>query len=308
MKIFTLVLKISTSAVLILISSGQVFSQGRVAGIVQEIRGIAYWKKDSKAKEIRLDPRHDQARILNVGEQVRSHSDGYLRLLLCDGEKTLRGRTAWFPISVTQECPNRKAFDEYGRLGGRHRGQPMQVFSPANHSATTPGQFVIRWVPSKAKCTVQLAIKDAEGKPLWEEDDIDGNLGIWYSGKARQDLTRYRANGEEAPLLLRLTDSCANRTEITFSLLSVKGEAALQAQLDQWDKNPLTLMVHLGRASAFESARMFSDAAEEYEAALKLAPESRHLLLRTIMAHRITRNLDREEQLIKRLPLGTTVP
>jgi hypothetical protein len=308
MKISTVILKVSASAILILISFGQVFSQSRVAGIVQEIQGATYWKKDNRANEVRLDPRHDLARILHVGEQVRSDRDGYLRLLLCGGEKTLRGRSAWFPISATQECPNRKALEEYGRLGGRDRGSPSQVFSPADHSATTPRLFVMRWIPAMAKCTVSLAIKDIEGKSIWEEEEIDGNLGAWNSSKAKEVLTRYRANGEESPLLLRLTDSCANQIDITFSLLSTQSEATLQAELAQWDKNPSTLMLHLGRASVFESYRIFSEAAEEYEAALKVAPESRDLLIRTILAQRSTGNFNREEQLRKRLPPGTAVP
>jgi len=308
MKIIKSIVKISASAIVLLISSGQMFSQDRVAGIVQEIRGTAYWKKDAKTNEIRLDPRHDQARLLHVGEQVRSERGGVLQLLLCGGEKTIRGRSGWFAISATQECPNRKALEEYGRLGGRDRGETTQIFSPSNHGVITPDLFVIRWIPSAAKCTVSLAIKEIEGKVLWEEGDIDGSLGLWNSNKARQALTRYRADGEEAPLLLRLTDSCANQIDITFSLLSARSEASLKEELGRWDKNLVELMVHLGRAYVFESYRIFSGVAEEYEAALKVAPESHDLLIRTILAHRITGNYAREQELTRRLPRGTTIP
>ena len=308
MKIFKSILGTAAMAIFLLVSSGEVYSQGRVAGILRELHGVAYLKKDSKAKEIQLDIHRDQARILYVGEQVRSGRGGVLRILLCGGEKTLRGRSAWFTISVAEECPNRKAFEEYGRVGGRERGQQSQVFSPTNHSATTPDLFVIRWFPGTAKCTVSLAIKEIDGKTRWQEDDIDGKLGLWDSPKARQALTEYRAEGEEAPLLLRYTDSCANRIDVTFSLLSAKSEASLRGELASWDKDTVKLMAHLGRAYVFESYNEFPEVAEEYEAALKLVPESRDLLIRTILAHRRTGNLAREEQLIKRLPLGTTVP
>ena len=307
MKVGRSILIISVTALALAGSAFPVFSQNRVAGIIQEVSGTTYWKKSRKAKAIRLDPRSDQARILYVGEQVRSDRDGSLRLVLCDGERTISGQSAWVTISVSNECPNRKALDEYGKIAGRRRGENTQIFSPSNHSVVTPDLFVIRWIPSLAKCTLTLAIREKEGRPLWEEENIDGSLGLWDSPKARQKLTEYRADGEDAPLLLRLTDSCANQIDVTFSLLSVAGEASLKDELRNWDKNAVRLMIPLGRASVFENYRLFPQVAEEYEAALKMAPESRDLLIRTILAHRSTGNYARETELKLRLPPGTTL-
>jgi hypothetical protein len=308
MKILRSILIISATVIVLVISPSQGFSQNRVAGIIQEISGTTYWKKDSKAKATRLDPRSDRARILRVGEQVRSDRDGSLRLVLCNEERTISGQSAWFTISLTNECPNRKALDEYGKIAGRRRGESTQVFSPSNHSVVTPDLFVIRWIPNVAKCTLSLAIREKEGRLLWEEENIDGSLGLWDSPKAKHKLTEYRADGEEAPLQLSLTDSCANQVDVTFSLLSIVGEASLKDELRRWDKNPVELMIPLGRASVFESYRLFAQVAEEYEAALKIAPESRDLLIRAIWAHRTTGNYARERELKSRLPPGTTLP
>jgi hypothetical protein len=307
MKVCKSILISSASAIIVIIFSCPVLSQNRVAGIIVEIQGTTYWKKNNKTKAIKLDPRSDHARLLYVGEQVRSERNGLLRLVLCNEEKTISGQSSWFSIHVSSECPNRKAFEAYKKVGGRSRGDKIQIFSPSNHSVTTPEFFVIRWIPSTAKCTLTLAIREPEGRLLWEGDNVDGGLGLWDSRDARQALIKYRADGEEAPLLLRLSDSCANQIDVTFSLLSVKSETSLRNELKGWDKNDVKLMVYLGRASVFESYRLFPQAAEEYEAALKLAPESHDLLMRTIWAHRNTGNYARELELKSRLPAGTTL-
>jgi hypothetical protein len=67
-------------------------------------------------------------------------------------------------------------------------------------------------------------------------------------------------------------------------------------------------MRHLGRASIFSRYRVFPQAAEEYEAALNVAPNSQHLLERASLAHRLTGNSNREEELNRRLPVATNVP
>jgi hypothetical protein len=54
---------------------------------------------------------------------------------------------------------------------------------------------------------------------------------------------------------------------------------------------------HLGIARAFTVHQMFTEAAEEYEAALKYAPDSTDLLRRTIAAHQRTGNTPREKEL-----------
>jgi hypothetical protein len=95
---------------------------------------------------------------------------------------------------------------------------------------------------------------------------------------------------------------------VTFSLLSASSEQALKQELTPWDRESGSLMPHLGRASVFTRARLFTAAADEYEAALEAAPGSRDLLVRAILAQRRTGNFARVEELTKRLPPGTEVP
>jgi hypothetical protein len=171
-----------------------------------------------------------------------------------------------------------------------------------------PEQFIIRWNQGPAIRTIALIIQEPGGREIWRQDVVDGARGSLASEASRQALTKYRAENGEGPLLLRLVDSDGNNTQVTFSLLSVSREQSLRQDLALWDRETARLMSHLGRASVFAGASMFAPAAEEYDSALVAAPESRDLLVRTILAYRRTGNVGRVEELTKRLPAGTTVP
>jgi hypothetical protein len=280
-------------------------------GFVEEVRGPVFFRQNANAKTVRLDPKADVARRLYPGEQVRCDRRAILRLRLGGKIKNIDAGTGWFTIpraTRSSANPLQRALDEYGRTGGRERGEPLQVFSPSAHSVVMPELFVIRWIPGTAKCIVSLAIREAEGKEIWRQNDIGGSAGSLDSAAARQALTKYRAEVGQGPLLLRLADSCANESLVPFSLLSAKSEAALKEELAFWDKESGRLMPHLGRAYVFDRYKIFPEAAGEYEAALKAAPESRELLIKTIMAHRSTGNFARAEELGRRMPAGTTVP
>ncbi|MEN3336088.1 MAG: hypothetical protein V7641_5453 [Blastocatellia bacterium] len=278
-------------------------------GIVEEIHGTVFWRSNPNAKPLRLDPGLDAARRLYTGEQLRCARGSLLRLRLNGKLKTLRGASAWFTIPLTaasRSDPLQAALDEYGRLGGRDRGSSLQVFSPSDHSVVMPERFVIRWIPSAARCAIAFSIQDG-GSAIWQQNDVDGAVGSLAADAAKQALIDYRVKGEQGPLTLKLVDSCGSETHLAFSLLSIKSEQSLKQELAFWDKEPANLLAHLGRASVFNRYRMFPQVAEEYEAALGVTPNSRHLLIRTILAHRGTGNFNRAEKLEKRLPVGTNI-
>ena len=179
-----------------------------------------------------------------------------------------------------------------------------------------PEQFSIRWVPSAAGCTLSLTMRDVGGKLLWQSEDVDGASGslrddaAWWllNGGVRQVLVSYRAEKGRGPLTLQVDDSCGGEYRVSFLLLSVKSEQSLERDLSSWGKGAGTLLHHLGRASVYSRYGVFPQAADEYESALRAAPDSRHLLIRTIKAHRQTGNFLRARELEKRLPDGTNIP
>lgn len=317
-KTAALILTAFGVAIIALTSPRKAIAQEGGAGIVEEIRGAVFWRPNPGAREERLDPRADAARRLYPGEQVRCTRGGSLRLWL-----GLRRRTvcpsAWYTIPrATPSRSNlaRRMLDDYGRVGGLDRGNQSKILSPSENSMIVPGQFSIRWVPSAAGCTLSLTIRDVGGKLLWRREDVDGASGFLTDDGALRVfddgpgpvLVSYRAETGRGPLTLQIDDSCGGENRVSFLLLSVKSEQSLERELSSWGREAGTLLQHLGRASVYSRYGVFPLAADEYESALRTAPDSRHLLIRTIKAHRRTGNFLRARELEKRLPDGTNIP
>lgn len=299
--------------VMVICAAGTTAQQGSTA-LVEKISGTVFLRHDANAKQSRLDPKSDAARRLYPGEQVRCEPGGFLRLRVGGRLRDINGPSGWFTIpreASGQTDPLRKALDEYGRRGGRDRGGKVPtvvVFSPSDRSVVRPDIFTIRWVPLKPQCDASFTIHDADGKQIWRQGHVRGTAGVLNSVAARRALRKYHREQGEGSLTLTLTGSCGEETQSAFSLLSLTDEQSLKREIVQWNKEPGSLTRHLGRAAVFTRYGMFPQAAEEYEAALAKAPQSRDLLMRTIVAQRRVGNSAREQELSKRLPAGTEVP
>jgi hypothetical protein len=310
MKIAVRALAVFVLGIIALTSTPQSYAQE--AGILEGIRGRAYWKKDPLSQAVRLDPQRDKGRLLRAGESVRCDRGGKLWLRLYNRSLRLRGPSPWFPIPHVPAGGTdmrRQALEEYGRLGGRDRG-PASVYSPSSHSKVRPATFEIRWIPKAELQTFTLIIREASpsGREILRQDIADGASGHLISDVARHTLVRYRTERGHGPLLLILLHSRLEIDRVSFFLLSAQNEQSLKQELIFWDKEPEGLWRHLGRARAFILHEMFTEAAEEYEAALAQAPKSIDLLKRTIQAHKRTGNFVREEALTRRLPKGIELP
>lgn len=281
-----------------------------VAAVVKEIRGTVWLKANADTSRIKLNPKTDKGRRLCVADQVQSNSGSVLRIGNGEVSKEIRTSSGWYTIRSLSSPASRTArnfLENYGRIGGRERGEQIPVFAPSPHSVVMPQKFVIRWKTAPALRTITLVIETPEGE-LWRRDAVAGTHGSIIPTNARRALATYRASGGEGPLFLNLIDGDGKKILVSFSLISEAGEQSLKKDLSFWDAEPVPFIAHVGRASVFTRARMFADAAEEYEEALKGAPESRDVLISTIAAHQRTGNIDRANELMKRLPPGTTVP
>lgn len=310
MTIRICLLTICICAGVVLFSPCETYAQEDGVGIVEEVRGTVFLRRNPHSKPRRLDPKLDTARLLYPSEQVRCARGSTLRLLL--GQKSrIISATDWFTIPRAVPswlAPFKRVYADYGRRGGRDRGGEMQVFSPADHSVALVKPFIIRWVPSAADCDFTIMIKDVSDTKVWGKEGVDGAAGSLHDPSAERELIAYRAERGQGPLTLVVNDSCGTMTRLSFSLLSAENEQSLKEDLSFWDKQTGTLVPHIGHASVYNHYRMYSQAAEEYEAARKKAPSSVDLLLRTISAHRATGNFTRVWELKKRLPKGTSIP
>jgi hypothetical protein len=93
-----------------------------------------------------------------------------------------------------------------------------------------------------------------------------------------------------------MADTLGHHYDVTFSVLTPRDTKKLQQDLEEWtDKDKL--MRHLGRASAFAGFSLYSEAAEEYELALKDSPGSVLLVQLAASAERRTGNIPRASEL-----------
>jgi tetratricopeptide (TPR) repeat protein len=191
----------------------------------------------------------------------------------------------------------------------------QRIYSPSSGGyggAVWPEHFVIRWVPRKGAGSLSLSIRAESGIRLWPEAGEQGlsvpaDLGELDSEEARQVLLRYRQSGRRGPLTLVLVDSDGNEDHVQFSTISEQEAETLAGQLKTCDQQS-GLMQHICRSYYFRQIDLYTEAAEEYEEALKLAPESIDLRLHLIAADQLTGNYARAQELIGKLPRGTELP
>lgn len=276
--------------------------QERLTGaIVEKIAGAVILKQNGKP--IRLNSKSDIGRALREGDSV--YCEKGAKLTLKTGSRTLEldEYSGWYTIVPPDSAKFKKALDAYGRTGGRDRGGftvPI-LFAPANESFVAPDQFVLRWSLLKQSCVMSFTIRDSNGKEIWQQNGVEGASGSLKADALQQALLGYREKKPAALLQLSLSDTCGNEDRVTFSLLPVANEKSLNEELAAWSGEADQLMLHLGRASVFVDHQMFPEAAEEYEVALTLAPDSVSLLKRTIDAERRTGNRSRAKALESRL-------
>lgn len=205
--------------------------------------------------------------------------------------------------------------DDWFKLAGSLRGSPGGVYSPpagGYGSAVLPDLFVIRWIPRKGVQDLWLRIRDQSGTQLWPQDNEQGikvpsAAGELISEEARQALRKYCQSEGRGPLTLVVVDSKGNEGDAEFSIVSEQDEEALKNDLDVCRDQP-GVMMYICRAYYFRQLKLYAETADEYEAALKLAPESVDLQLHAIAAHRCTGNYAREQELVRHLPSGIAPP
>lgn len=310
MKSIPLILTVCAYAVLTAALPRRAAAQEAAAAIVEEIHGTAYWRRDANAKQERLDRKKHRARPLYPGQQVWCARGCVLRLRL-GREPFIVPRGVWFTISqrdLSPSDPFRVMLNTVTNVTGVSRGNPLQIFSPPHHGVALPKPFVVRWVPTPQGCKFSLSITSVGSQIVWRQNGVDGSAGSLVSRKAERELQDFRARSGQDSLDLHIYDSCGEESHVTFSLLTVEKERALRRDIAYWAREGRSLTAHLGRASVYDLYAMYWHVAKEYEAALRLAPGSHQLLLRTISANRQIGNFTRAAELKKRLEAGAGLP
>jgi hypothetical protein len=288
---------------------------GEIVGRIRDIEGKAFLRQGGSSTEVPLRPEADKARVLFAGDMVRCDPGGRLVVWLATGTQPIRcgewvtmtprparpearGGSAAAPDPVLS-TEIQKAIETFVRPAGS-RAEGSTIFSPPRRAGRAlVDTFAIRWTPLPGTRIV-LRLWDEQGRELWRALDVDGGQGTIDAASVRAALAKERARLGTGRLTLSLSRE-GIEDRVTFTLLAEDDELALRKELKFWEGEPDAVFRHIGRGAAFAYLNLFVDAADEYEAALTLAPASQELMSAAIEAHVRTGNARRELELRERI-------
>ncbi|MFZ0878667.1 MAG: hypothetical protein WA002_04175 [Candidatus Acidiferrales bacterium] len=218
-----------------------------------------------------------------------SNTSGQLALLLAGGSKLLKKQDDAFTVPpgaiLNQNIPPDPAAP--ARVAS---SDDAIFFSPPPDGTVDPQHLVLRWIPPEDLGDVVISVSPENfEQPLCCKGMAPGPLGVWDSRDLRDALTKYRDRGAAQPLELTMRDSVGREYTVSFSVLTAPEQKQLQSELASWQRKDL-LVRHLGRAATFSSFSLFTEAADEYENALKVSPKSPLLLQLAAEAEQKTGN------------------
>jgi hypothetical protein len=282
-----------------------------VAGRILSVHCEAHLRKKMTQGDATLSAPRDIALGLSAGDRVECVGAGYLDVLVFDGTKRVTASPKnGFTIPPLPTAPsNPKADNEialaltsYG-VSGATRGiaADSRILWPSENSAVVPEHFVIRWAPVAQKIVLSI-LSESKDVTVWGPTEVDGGASSLKADAMNSALLAYKAKSASPGLVL--TVALANSgdwEEVHFSMLNGRQEQELNEQLDFWEKHTDGLALRLGRGYCFTRHKLFAEAAEEYDSALSIAPESRYLLEDAIRANRFAGRRDRVKELEARL-------
>jgi hypothetical protein len=283
-------------------------------GMILKVDPPVFFVQKTGDPEVHLDDSQDIGRILYSGQMLRCGHGGALRLQLNGVIKDLIESDGYFmiPTNLKKEQDTilsekqriiKEALWDYGRVAGtRGLSKSSSIFIyPVHGCAVRPSQFVIQWLLPAVTGTVSIKIQKESSIELWRQGKIDVSEGRLDSNEAKKKMIDYQATGEQQGMILSVTDREGNEIRTNFSLLSIQAEKELKRELSLWEEESSPLLRYIGCAYTFNHYHMFYESAQEYDAALGIAPKSYDLLKAAINAHHRIGNFVHEEELKKQL-------
>lgn len=267
-------------------------------GWIEEIKSPAFLKTGANSKPVTLDQKRDRFRLLQDGEVVRCGPGGALKLQIGGKFKEIESSADWYTIHRTPSTnPDiLGAIESYGHIVGRDR-QISSIFSPAQRSRVRAQWLEFRWLPDSTVKNVSLLLLDSARREIWREGSIDPAIGHFTSESARHVLDKLKDQNPQREYFFVIASGQHSLVESRFSLLSTAEEQALDRELRKWDTRHPTFLTYIMRAYWFDHYGLCAETAQEYEAALLAAPESRSMVAATIRAENCTGNIERIKEL-----------
>lgn len=296
------------SAILSLLIAPGVFAEaGQVVGVVLSVAGRVYMRSSS-GSEILLNPSRDVPKVIVEGESLRCGRASKMRVWIEGETRTITTRDGVFRPRVDRPLtPFQKkiveALNEYGRPGGS-RGIESFIWSPPSGGAVRATSLKIRWTPVNAHGPFHLTVFKDSGNPVWTFDgaDIaDGRISPEGENALRLVLGELQTEKNPRAVTLDIESNDQGQSQVTFWVLSRQAEERLDKQLQRWNDESDPLLRAIVRAHTLSSALLYADAAEEFERALILAPESDSLLAAALDANLRTGNYIRAHNLREKI-------
>jgi hypothetical protein len=274
---------------------------GSFAGIITDISETcaAQIIEVGTTKPKDLKPERDKHRPVASGDRLRCNGAGHIVVGQGPTSQIISKKDGWVLVHRSAIL-NSIGEDHDPAVTRTGSGQP--IYSPPSGGAALAGDLIIRWDPWPGIDQITISVwSKATRQKFCCAGTFDGKTGSLESPELRRELMPLRErNADERELVLNISASLLRDFVVEFRLLSATEETRLDGELTAWEgKN--ALLRHLGRAHVFSTFLLFTQAAEESEAALTLAPDSPYLLALSIDAERRTGNLTSFEKLMRRL-------
>jgi hypothetical protein len=248
-----------------------------------------------------LDPKRDVGKVLYAGDTLECAAGAKAMGFLArsDGTRSSLPQDLCQPKLLTDvlthllqgEVIGKRDFTQhatvletYAKLGGRSKGDDVAVFAPPDHGAALADKFVVRWRTRPPLDTLAIILEDEQGIELARVADVNGAEGVLESEVLRKALGRYQSSTGEHKVKLILRDKGSPEQSVVFTILTKQQESDLNRELHD-PAIASDLFGYVQRASIYDSFGLYDEVATEYDAALKVAPESHDLLLAAFNAH-----------------------
>ena len=295
---------IFVTMILLSISSA---AQNKVGKII-DLKGTARLKHVN-GKDETLIEKKNYARDLQPGQKLKVDKNSQMQIVLCDDKKPiiLTPSGNWYLVPSTIICSAaadssiQQVLRRNFTPGGRHRrGEDSFILFPIESEELVdivrPETVVLRWGSSPPR-TVNLSVSVIGVENVtWKMNSVLAEDGSFTDDDLKNFLKSVREKYPDAKLQLKIrTSSNAENTAI-FQLLPNDTEEVLRQELENL-KEQNELLSHLFRAEIYFRYKLFPEAANEYEEALKLSPESIELLKYTAAIQEQAGNLKRSDEL-----------
>jgi tetratricopeptide (TPR) repeat protein len=194
--------------------------------------------------------------------------------------------------------------------GSPSRGPKDILLSPSPKGAgmARPELFTFRWrilrteegPVSISPLTISLGGCKTDER-LWVEKGVDYEKGFYVSEEVRRLLKgKQRPDSAESVEVVVTSASFDKAQRFCFDLISSAEEQRLASELARWD-DYADVLRHAERARVFYRHGLYEEAADEFDAALRLSPETDYLLADAIMARFRLGDEDAVDALLSRL-------